>query len=104
MVLTFHVVCLVWIFFRAEDFATAFVYLGQLAELSGGLVVVTPFLSALIAVTLLAQFTPSNSVEHVARRLEKVPVIVIAIGFAALLLCTDLVAPEGTAPFIYFQF
>ncbi len=104
VLLTFHIVCLAWIFFRAEDFAGAFVYLRQLGRFSGDLVVVTPFLAALIGITLLAQFVPSNSVERLARQIEGVPIAFLAAGFAVALLAIDLVAPEGTAPFIYFQF
>ena len=104
VVLTFHIVCLAWIFFRAEDFASAFVYLGTLFELSSDLFVVTPFLAALIGMTLLAQFGPANSAERLARYAENWPVAAIAAFFAVALLAIDLVAPEGTAPFIYFQF
>ena len=104
VLVTFHIVCLAWIFFRAEDFASAFVYLRQLGHLSTQLVVVTPFLTGLIAMTLLSQFVPSNSVEKVAQGLERFPIAVLASGFAVLLLAINLLAPEGTAPFIYFQF
>ena len=104
VVLTFHIVCLAWIFFRAEDFPSAFVYLGTLLELSSEVFVVTPFLTALIGMTLLAQFVPSNSAERLARYAESWPVAAIAAFFAVALLAIDLVAPEGTAPFIYFQF
>lgn len=101
---TFHVVCLAWIFFRSEDFATAFTYLRELGRFTSEIYLASPFLVGLIALVLAAQFVPANCVERLANRLEVLPVWAIAGAFAVLLLAIDLVAPEGTAPFIYFQF
>lgn len=102
--LTFHIVCLSWIFFRAEDFATAFTYLHQLLTLSTEVIATTPFLAALVIASLAAQFLPVHSVERLSARLESLHVVLLAAGFAISLLAIDLVAPEGMAPFIYFQF
>ena len=46
----FHFVCLAWIFFRAEDFAMASLYIGGLASgWGGGLQQAGPLVVALIA-------------------------------------------------------
>ena len=102
--LTFHIVCLSWIFFRAEDFATAFAYLHQLSALSTEVIVATPYQTALVIASLAGQFLPAHSVERLSTRLERLPVALLAAGFAISLLAIELVAPEGMAPFIYFQF
>ena len=104
ILVTFHVVCLAWIFFRAENFETATAYIVGLGSLTAGLIAATPFLVTLIAIAIAGQFTPANCVERVARRIEPLPVPLMAFGFAGGLLAIYLVAPEGTAPFIYFQF
>ena len=104
VLLTFHIVCLSWIFFRAESFGIAFSYLAGLAEFTSGLTSASPFLTALVALSLAAQFLPENGVERVAAALERMPAVVTAAAFAAALLFIEYVAPEGTAPFIYFQF
>src|SRR5438552_465853 len=54
----FHFVCFAWIFFRAEDFGMAALYIGGLAAgWSGGLQQAGPFVVALIALGLAGQFT-----------------------------------------------
>src|SRR5216110_59197 len=55
----FHFVCFAWIFFRAEDFGMASLYIGGLAAgWSGGLQQAGPFVVALIVLGLAGQFTP----------------------------------------------
>ncbi len=68
-VLTFHVVCLAWIFFRADSVGTAFEVLGgilsgsQPSELSS-----PPLLLATVGLMLASQFVPPPSVEGAQAR------------------------------------
>src|SRR5437773_8221390 len=57
--IVFHFVCLAWIFFRAEDFAVASLFIGGLASGWGdGVQQAGPFVVALIVLGLAGQFTP----------------------------------------------
>src|SRR5205814_5864637 len=66
-VLVFHFVCLAWIFFRAEDFAVARLFLtGFAAGWSEAPQQAGPLMLALIAIGLAGQFTPAGLRERVA--------------------------------------
>jgi D-alanyl-lipoteichoic acid acyltransferase DltB (MBOAT superfamily) len=102
--ITFNIVCFAWIFFRAENFAFALDYLNGLVDWSGEAQFAGPFLVVLIGASLACHFLPETLVEYVARRLEWLGPIGLGLilGFGVLLI--EGVAPEGVAPFIYFQF
>ncbi len=101
---TFHVVCLAWIFFRAESFPFALDYLSGLRDWSQPAELASPFLVIMIALSLGSHFLPENLVEQIGRKLEYLGTIGLGLvlGFGVLLI--ESVAPEGVAPFIYFQF
>lgn len=102
--LTFHIVCLAWIFFRAESLEFAIDYLVGLFNWSEPAQFTRPFLVLMVGLSLAAHFLPGDLVVRMARRLEPFgPVALgIVLGFGILLI--ESVAPEGVAPFIYFQF
>ena len=104
-VVVFHFVCLAWIFFRAEDFTVAWLYLAGLAQgWSQGLQQAGPAMLALIAIGMAGQFTPVRPFEPIARRLQGAPAwglgLAAGLGVAAI----NALGPEGVAPFIYFRF
>ncbi len=101
----FHFVCLGWIFFRAEDFEVARLYL---CGLGGGwgdpLQQAQPFAVALIVIGLVGQFTPARLLERSAAVFGRLPSWgqgALAGIFAA---AVNAVGPAGIAPFIYFRF
>ena len=101
----FHFVCLAWIFFRAEDFTVAALYIAGLAQgWGGGLQQAGPMSVVLIALGLSGQFTPVRPFIPVAMRLKRVPAwgigVIAGVGVAAI----NALGPEGVAPFIYFRF
>jgi hypothetical protein len=104
IVLTFHVVCLGWIFFRAENFESA----GQVfATLLGGdwtVSLLTPFTALLIAAGLMLHFAPAAGLPSVSRLASRIPAPVYGLAFALVLLVVDAQRPDGVAPFIYYQF
>jgi len=104
IVLTFHVVTAAWIFFRAESFDLAWSYFAGLGVFDGDTSMITPFLLALILIPLIFQFTPENLAERIARRIKAWPALALGIATGAAIVLVELIAPEGTAPFIYFQF
>lgn len=101
---TFHLVCFAWIFFRAESFGLAFDYLIGFADWSSPVQHATPFLVLLIAVSLAFHFTPPTLGKWIGDSLKWLPSPALGPVFGAGLFLIWAMAPEGVAPFIYFQF
>jgi alginate O-acetyltransferase complex protein AlgI len=105
IVLTFHVVVLGWIFFRAASFADALAYLGGIVSpATEGAITITPLVALLIAFGLLIHALPHNGMPRLATALRSLPVPVAATALASVMLLVDAMRFEGTAPFIYFRF
>ncbi len=101
----FHFVCLGWVFFRAEDFEVAWLYLGGLGGgWSEPLQQAKPFAVGLIAIGLLGQFTPPGLFPWAAEHFGRLPSwgqgSLAGVAAAAI----NAIGPAGIAPFIYFQF
>lgn len=102
---TFHVVCLAWVFFRAESFGAAgdvllrlFTGWGQPSPL------VTPVLVLLIAAAVAIQFSPPRLATRLVDGFAHLRPALQGVTLAAALVLIDAFGPEGVAPFIYFQF
>tara|TARA_R110002124_G_scaffold6873_2_gene41073 strand:- start:3912 stop:5363 length:1452 start_codon:yes stop_codon:yes gene_type:complete len=104
VVWTFHLVCFAWIFFRADSFSTAADYLAGLGHWGVANSYVTPFVVGIIAVGMLFQFTPRQLGRELALSLRLLPSPVMGLLFGFGIFVIWAVAPEGVAPFIYFQF
>ncbi len=104
VVWTFHLVCFAWIFFRADSFGTAQDYLKGFADWTGSHDHVTPFLVGLVALGMIFQFTPRNLGRELALAIRMLPSPLLGLLLGAGILVIWAVAPEGVAPFIYFQF
>ncbi len=104
VLVTFHVVTLGWIFFRAESLGAAIVYLGRL--FTGGVAntLVTPLSLALIALGLAIHAMPARGLQHLAERARRWPAPAFGVAAAAAMLLVDAMRSEGVAPFIYYQF
>jgi alginate O-acetyltransferase complex protein AlgI len=103
--LVFHFVCLGWIFFRAEDFAMAKLYIAGLGSGWGdGVQQAAPAMVALIGIGLIGQFTPTALFERTVSAFARLPGwglgAITGMGVAAI----NALGPEGIAPFIYFRF
>src|ERR671937_2049575 len=64
-IVTFHVVCLGWVFFRADSFGTAMTVLGRVFTAWGSAPLVTPLVLLALAVGLGAQLLPVDLGERV---------------------------------------
>jgi alginate O-acetyltransferase complex protein AlgI len=103
--LTFHLVCFGWIFFRADSFASA-------RDLLRGLVdgwgepspLVTSGVLLAIAVGIGSQYLPARVPQLLMARLSRLPVLGQATVLAVALMLTNAMGPAGVAPFIYFRF
>lgn len=103
VLVTFHIVCLGWILFRAESFELAMQMLQGLGRI-GPVVMLTPLLLTLIAGGLAMHWLPPRAVEGMAERLKTAPSLTLGLLVGAAILLVEAVRPEGVAPFIYFQF
>jgi alginate O-acetyltransferase complex protein AlgI len=103
VIVTFHIVCLGWILFRAESFDLAMQMLEGLTRMAP-IMVLTPFLLALIIGGIAMHWLPPRAVEGLAVRVKEAPAITMGVLVGIMILLVEAMRPEGVAPFIYFQF
>jgi alginate O-acetyltransferase complex protein AlgI len=104
-VVTFHIVCLGWVFFRADTFHTAGVILTRLFVgwthpaplLTGGVLLA-------IAVGIGMQYVPGNAIDRAQVMFSRLSPVQMGVAMAFGLLVIDALGPQGVAPFIYFAF
>ena len=101
---TFHLVCAAWVFFRSVDVVRAlevFAALGgswsSVPDLSGGVVL-------LLLVGLLTQVSTPGRLDGLWEKAGRLPVVAQAAGITLAILSFDALGPDGVAPFIYFAF
>ena len=104
VLVTFHVVCLGWILFRADSFQTALTYLEGLTDWSSPPMVATPFLVGMIGFGLLMHFLPPRALERLGSLVKFAPSPALGVAVGLMMLVVEAIRPEGVAPFIYFQF
>jgi D-alanyl-lipoteichoic acid acyltransferase DltB (MBOAT superfamily) len=101
---TFHVVCVAWVFFRAPDLATAFDVLGGLG-LGGPSPLVTLPLVLLVVASVAIQAVPRGWWRDAEAWLVARPVALQGLAVGAVIVVSDAaVGQQGVAPFIYYQF
>ena len=103
VIVTFHIVCLGWILFRAESFDLAMQMLEGLTR-AAPIMVLTPFLLALIVGGIAMHWLPPRAVEGLAVRVKEAPAVTMGVLIGIMILLVEAMRPEGVAPFIYFQF
>lgn len=106
--LTFHIVCLAWVFFRAPSLSDAMEMLGRL--LFGGpvpvgqMALLSGLVVAVVVLAVLSQLVPERWVDRVmvsfGRAAPAIQIVLLATGLVLI----DALGPEGMQPFIYFQF
>jgi alginate O-acetyltransferase complex protein AlgI len=102
--LTFHVVVLGWILFRAGDMATATALLGRLGVAGDATLVTAPVVAVVVAV-IAAQLLPEAPVARLRLRVESLSAAPLGVGLAAVVLLVAATVPaQGVPPFIYFRF
>ena len=102
---TFALVCVGWVFFRADSMETAFSLLGRL--ITGWWTPsesLTPLVVFTIAGMLAMQFWPRGFGLWLQSGLSRLKPAPLGIVFALALLVIVILGPSGVAPFIYFQF
>ncbi len=103
-VATFHLVCLGWLFFRADSIGTALHMLGRLFTAFGPAPAVTPLLVLAIALMLAVQFASKEAPERIQDWFSELRPVAQGAVLAGVLFLITSVGPQGVAPFIYFRF
>jgi hypothetical protein len=101
---TFHVVCLAWLFFRADSLGTAWQMLTRLVTAPGSAPLVTPAVVGVIALAIAAQYVPSDALARLQSAFSRLAPTLQGAGVGASLLLIGALGPDGVAPFIYFRF
>lgn len=101
---TFHVVCLAWIFFRASSFDIAWTMLHRLFTAWGPAPLITPSVLLAIVVGIAMQYTPTRALERAQILFSRLSPVAMGVLMAVGLLVIDALGPQGVAPFIYFAF
>jgi len=106
LLITFHVVLLAWIFFRAPSFADAMTYLGGIVMPWRGptAFTATPLILLLIAFGLAIHAAPQRWLGDAAVRIRTMPAWQVGAALIAVMLVIDAMRFEGVAPFIYYRF
>jgi D-alanyl-lipoteichoic acid acyltransferase DltB (MBOAT superfamily) len=102
---TFHLVCLGWVLFRADSVGTAADLLGRLvAGWDDPTRLVTPVLVAVVLGMLAVQTLPVGASVAIRQRLAVMRPVPMGIALGTTLFLITTMGPQGVAPFIYFQF
>ena len=109
IILTFHFVCLTWIFFRHTSFSAAMDMINQiLFKFNAG---VFPQLVSgywkvfvLMGIGFLLHFLPKKSEVMFSNTITRMPLLAKAFVFLALIFFVMQIKSSDIQPFIYFQF
>jgi hypothetical protein len=104
-IVTFHLVCLGWVFFRADSLSTGFSLLGRLfTGWKAPAALVNPLVVGTIALMLALQYAPHSAADRIMVRIGGLRPIAMGAMFAIAMFIISSLGPQGVAPFIYFQF
>ena len=102
MLWTFHVVCLTWVFFRADDLPTAWLVIERIATWAPGTMPISLWPLAATAAVLLADLSDARA--HWVSFCSAHPVFVRVLAYGALLVFGLVFTEVENPEFIYFQF
>jgi alginate O-acetyltransferase complex protein AlgI len=101
--LTFHLVCLGWIFFRATSFHNALDVVSRVLW-GRGQVALNPLVVATVVGALAMQLVPGRWAKWLLARFSQWSIWAQSGAMAAAFVVIDVLGPAGVAPFIYFRF
>ena len=102
---TFALVCVGWVFFRADSMGTAFTMFGRLLfGWTTATELVTPLAVGTIAFMLALQLAPREPGLRLQRSVSRWRPVPMGLAGAGALFVIATLGPQGVAPFIYFQF
>ncbi len=103
--ITFHFVCVAWVFFRSPSLEAAQAYFAALARNDASwATTMTPLVAAVLAIGAATQIVPSRWFEGLEASYDRAALVFkVALPFLLIFLIA-VAAPGGVPPFIYFQF
>jgi D-alanyl-lipoteichoic acid acyltransferase DltB (MBOAT superfamily) len=104
VILTFHFVCLTWVFFRADSIGQAVDLLRQTGKLTRGTANLTGGVILLAAIGFIAHWSPRALVDRACSGFSKLPAPIQATLLFAIGMGLYYAASTDVAPFIYSRF
>lgn len=103
--LTFQLVCLGWLFFRANTIGNAFTLCHRLVTTwsADAPLVRLPVVAAIVA-SLALQYIPLDFGVRMREVYVRLPLVLQGTSLATVLLVITTLGPPGVAPFIYYRF
>jgi len=99
----FHLVCFAWIFFRAQSFKVAWVYLSGFTNFNAANTLIDFRVIILLTAAFILHFIPQHQIDGIRLRFCALPEYaqaLIAVAITGLLMSVSY----SQIPFIYFQF
>jgi D-alanyl-lipoteichoic acid acyltransferase DltB (MBOAT superfamily) len=100
---TFNLVCLGWVFFRADSMQSAFEVLGRLGA-AGSTALVTPVVVLTIAGMLGVQYLPRDPLARLRVGFSRLGPVLQGATIAVGMFLVTILGAQGVTPFIYFRF
>lgn len=109
IVITFHIVCFSWIFFRADSYTVAWDIMSQICisfqgEMWLDFIIGYKYIMILMAIGYLTHYVSDNIFNKVISFFERLPIITYPIILAIVIWLIMQVISGDIQPFIYFQF
>ena len=102
--LTFHVVCAAWIFFRAASFADAAAVFRAIASTNFGVGNLMKPASLILLAAMLTHGLVPKHFDQLRKGFTALPAVVQAVLLVSAVAAAHYLAQTEVAPFIYFQF
>jgi D-alanyl-lipoteichoic acid acyltransferase DltB (MBOAT superfamily) len=102
--LTFHFVCVSWIFFRADTFRGATRMFAELSTLSTFHPNLPAPVVAVLALGLVSHFVPERWYEEAGRRFSGMPALAQGAALSIVAVVLRRMESAEAVPFVYFQF
>jgi alginate O-acetyltransferase complex protein AlgI len=101
---TFHLIVLGWVLFRAQQIGIAWSFLGRLGSFGAPTLWTAPVLGAIL-ITIGPQLLPERPIDRLQAWLGKLSPAVLGFALSVVILFVAATVPsQGVAPFIYFRF
>jgi alginate O-acetyltransferase complex protein AlgI len=104
LLLTFHFVCLGWIFFRAPTLGAAGLVLQRLASLTTHHQNLSLQVLAALGAGLVFHFVPEGLFERIKRTYIALPAVAQGVVLFAVAVLLRQIGSADSVPFVYFQF
>ena len=101
---TFHLVCAGWVFFRSVDIERAFEVFAALGNSWTSAPSMNWGIASVLLIGVLMQTCKTGKFDRFWNQFAALPAIVQGVAIAVVVVGMDLLGPDGVAPFIYFQF